>query len=78
MNSQFFPIYSSSCSSSTPCPRLLDASGHSATAVLRAVLALLPLDSYVDSPAAVMDRVDSDKQRGLKAFSNKTIVSFKI
>ncbi|KAL3972119.1 receptor-type tyrosine-protein phosphatase S [Sarotherodon galilaeus] len=33
--------------------------------LLEAVLKLLPLDTYVPSPAAVMDLVDSDKQRCL-------------
>ncbi|KPP63748.1 fucose mutarotase-like [Scleropages formosus] len=33
--------------------------------LLEAVLKLFPLDTYVHSPAAVMDLVDSDKQRGL-------------
>ncbi|XP_004555952.1 fucose mutarotase isoform X2 [Maylandia zebra] len=33
--------------------------------LMEAVLKLLPLDTYVPSPAAVMDLVDSDKQRGL-------------
>ncbi|XP_023679968.1 fucose mutarotase [Paramormyrops kingsleyae] len=33
--------------------------------LLGAILKLLPLDTYVESPAAVMDLVDSDKQRGV-------------
>ncbi|XP_053730424.1 fucose mutarotase isoform X1 [Synchiropus splendidus] len=33
--------------------------------LLPAVLQLLPLDTYVTAPAAVMDLVDSDKEKGL-------------
>ncbi|TNN58325.1 Fucose mutarotase [Liparis tanakae] len=33
--------------------------------LLEAILKLLPLDTYVPSPAAVMDLVDADKQSGL-------------
>ncbi|XP_071377465.1 fucose mutarotase isoform X2 [Centroberyx affinis] len=33
--------------------------------LLEAILKLLPLDTYVPTPAAVMDLVDSDKLRGL-------------
>ncbi|XP_037353358.1 fucose mutarotase-like [Talpa occidentalis] len=34
--------------------------------LLEAVLQLLPLDSYVESPAAVMELVPTDKERGLQ------------
>ncbi|XP_022267466.1 fucose mutarotase isoform X6 [Canis lupus familiaris] len=34
--------------------------------LLEAVLQLLPLDTYVESPAAVMELVPSDKKRGLQ------------
>ncbi|XP_008015442.2 fucose mutarotase isoform X2 [Chlorocebus sabaeus] len=34
--------------------------------LLEALLKLLPLDTYVESPAAVMDLVPSDKERGLQ------------
>ncbi|XP_047281057.1 fucose mutarotase isoform X5 [Homo sapiens] len=34
--------------------------------LLEAVLKLLPLDTYVESPAAVMELVPSDKERGLQ------------
>ncbi|XP_036191641.1 fucose mutarotase isoform X1 [Myotis myotis] len=34
--------------------------------LLEAVLKLLPLDTYVESPAAVMELVSSDKERGLQ------------
>ncbi|KAM9847465.1 fucose mutarotase isoform 1-T1 [Aulostomus maculatus] len=40
-------------------------SGLGISELLEAVLKLLPLDTYVPSPAAVMDLVASDKQRGL-------------
>ncbi|XP_029376257.1 fucose mutarotase isoform X2 [Echeneis naucrates] len=33
--------------------------------LLEAILKLLPLDTYVPSPASVMNLVDSDRQRGL-------------
>ncbi|XP_039108346.1 fucose mutarotase isoform X2 [Hyaena hyaena] len=38
----------------------------SALTLLEAVLKLLPLDTYVESPAAVMDLVPSDKTKGLQ------------
>lgn len=38
--------------------RVVRADGHGVPAVLRAVLELFPLDSFVESPAAVMRRVD--------------------
>ncbi|XP_021108864.1 fucose mutarotase isoform X3 [Heterocephalus glaber] len=34
--------------------------------LLEAVLKLLPLDTYVESPAAVMELVPGDKERGLQ------------
>ncbi|KAL4698705.1 hypothetical protein H8959_011362 [Pygathrix nigripes] len=34
--------------------------------LLEALLKLLPLDTYVESPAAVMELVPSDKERGLQ------------
>ncbi|XP_048864412.1 fucose mutarotase isoform X3 [Brienomyrus brachyistius] len=42
-----------------------DELGLNIPVLLEAILKLLPLDSYVESPAAVMDLVDSDKQRGV-------------
>ncbi|KAF5901574.1 fucose mutarotase isoform X1, partial [Clarias magur] len=33
--------------------------------LLESILKLFPLDSYVDCPAAVMDLVESDRQRGM-------------
>ncbi|XP_030627814.1 fucose mutarotase isoform X2 [Chanos chanos] len=43
-----------------------DEVGMQIPALLEAILKLFPLDSYVERPAAVMDLVESDKQRGLK------------
>ena len=47
-------------------PELIRASGHKIPPLLEAILALLPLDSYVAAPVALMDLVPSDKERGLK------------
>lgn len=41
--------------------RLIRLDGVSATRALQAVLSLLPLDEFVDSPAAVMQVVDTPK-----------------
>uniref|UniRef100_A0A3Q3WY96 Fucose mutarotase n=1 Tax=Mola mola TaxID=94237 RepID=A0A3Q3WY96_MOLML len=46
-------------------PREIRADGLGIPQLLEAILRLMPLDTYVTSPAAVMDLVDSDKQRGL-------------
>ncbi|XP_018621562.1 fucose mutarotase [Scleropages formosus] len=46
-------------------PAEIRADGLHIPELLEAVLKLFPLDTYVHSPAAVMDLVDSDKQRGL-------------
>ncbi|KAK2824238.1 hypothetical protein Q5P01_021413 [Channa striata] len=46
-------------------PKEIRADGLGIPQLLDAILKLLPLDTYVPSPAAVMDLVDSDKQRGL-------------
>ncbi|KAF3708282.1 Fucose mutarotase [Channa argus] len=46
-------------------PKEIRADGLGIPKLLDAILKLLPLDTYVPSPAAVMDLVDSDKQRGL-------------
>ncbi|XP_028279210.1 fucose mutarotase isoform X3 [Parambassis ranga] len=46
-------------------PKEIRADGLSIPQLLEAILKLLPLDTYVSCPAAVMDLVDSDKQRGL-------------
>jgi L-fucose mutarotase len=40
--------------------RLVRADGHRMTAVLEAVLALFPLDTYVEKPVAIMQRVPGD------------------
>lgn len=42
------------------------ADGHDIPSLLKAVLHLLPLDTYVDKPVALMDPVANDKARGLK------------
>ncbi|XP_078589311.1 fucose mutarotase-like isoform X3 [Branchiostoma floridae x Branchiostoma japonicum] len=57
-----FPT-SSICNSG---PIEVRADGHCIPALLKAVLELLPLDTYVESPAAVMDLVPGDKEKGLK------------
>ncbi|XP_026164739.1 fucose mutarotase [Mastacembelus armatus] len=44
-------------------PKEIRADGLRIPQLLEAILKLLPLDTYVPSPAAVMDLVDSDKQR---------------
>ncbi|XP_074531962.1 fucose mutarotase [Halichoeres trimaculatus] len=46
-------------------PKEIRADGLGIPQLLEAILKLLPLDTYVDAAAAVMDLVDSDKQRGL-------------
>ncbi|MCL2507803.1 MAG: L-fucose mutarotase [Oscillospiraceae bacterium] len=40
---------------SSVAKRLVRADGHGVPAILDAVLALMPLDTYVDAPAALMD-----------------------
>jgi L-fucose mutarotase len=42
--------------------RVVRADGHSVPAILEAVLKLFPLDSFVERPAAVMQRVDHPDQ----------------
>ncbi|KAK5853955.1 hypothetical protein PBY51_015064 [Eleginops maclovinus] len=46
-------------------PKEIRADGLGIPQLLEAILKLLPLDTYVPSPAAVMDLVDSDKERCL-------------
>ncbi|XP_026209708.1 fucose mutarotase [Anabas testudineus] len=46
-------------------PEEIRADGLGIPQLLEAILKLLPLDTYVPSPAAVMDLVDSDKLKGL-------------
>ena len=41
------------------------ADGHDIPSLLKGVLFLFPLDTYVDKPVALMDPVPSDKARGL-------------
>ncbi|XP_041522373.1 fucose mutarotase isoform X3 [Microtus oregoni] len=47
-------------------PIEIRADGLAIPQLLEAVLKLLPLDTYVESPAAVMELVPSDKERGLQ------------
>ncbi|XP_040847835.1 fucose mutarotase isoform X1 [Ochotona curzoniae] len=47
-------------------PVEIRADGLRAPQLLEAVMKLLPLDSYVSSPAAVMELVPSDRERGLE------------
>ncbi|XP_058154060.1 fucose mutarotase isoform X1 [Dasypus novemcinctus] len=47
-------------------PVEIRADGLGIPQLLEAVLKLLPLDTYVESPAAVMELVDSDRARGLQ------------
>ena len=47
-------------------PLQVRADGHDIPSLLKAVLHLLPLDTYVDKPVALMDPVPNDKARGLK------------
>ncbi|CAH6793293.1 Fuom [Phodopus roborovskii] len=47
-------------------PVEIRADGLDIPQILEAVLKLLPLDTYVESPAAVMELVPSDKERGLQ------------
>ena len=42
--------------------RLVRADGHGVPAILEAVLQLFPLDSFVEAPAAVMQRVDKPSE----------------
>ncbi|KAL6101787.1 fuom [Pungitius sinensis] len=46
-------------------PKEIRADGLGIPQLLEAILKLLPLDTYVPSPAAVMDLVESDKHRCL-------------
>ncbi|XP_054099516.2 fucose mutarotase isoform X1 [Callithrix jacchus] len=47
-------------------PMEIRADGLGIPQLLEAVLKLLPLDTYVESPAVVMELVPSDKERGLQ------------
>jgi L-fucose mutarotase len=42
--------------------RLVRADGHGVPAILEAILQLFPLDSFVEAPAAVMQRVDKPSE----------------
>ncbi|CAL8258462.1 unnamed protein product [Lota lota] len=47
-------------------PKEIRADGLGIPQLLEAILKLFPLDTYVSSPAAVMDLVEADEERGLK------------
>nr|KAF6425166.1 hypothetical protein HJG59_009231 [Molossus molossus] len=47
-------------------PEEIRADGLGIPQLLEAVLKLLPLDTYVESPVAVMELVSSDRERGLQ------------
>lgn len=46
-------------------PKEIRADGHQIPQLLEAILKLFPLDAYDPHPVAVMDLVQSDKERGL-------------
>ncbi len=46
--------------------RVIRVPGVDGAEVLRAVLSVFPLDTYVDTPVFVMDLTDSDKAKGMK------------
>ncbi len=54
--------------------RLVRLDGHGVPEVLDAVLKLMPLDTYVESPVALMDNGDADNQPPIWA-DYKTIVT---
>lgn len=43
--------------------------------ILRDILTLIPLDPYSPSPVCVMDRVGSDKEKGLEVIAYKNIAA---
>ncbi|KAG8434932.1 hypothetical protein GDO86_013048 [Hymenochirus boettgeri] len=47
-------------------PELIQADGLDIPKLLNAILWLFPLDTYVETPASVMDLVQGDKERGLQ------------
>jgi L-fucose mutarotase len=49
-------------SESTRPGHVIRADGHSTTALMEGVLALLPLDTFVKAPAVVMQQVDKPKE----------------
>ncbi|XP_065053252.1 fucose mutarotase-like [Rhopilema esculentum] len=55
-----------SASVSKAGPELVRADGHDIPSLLKGVLQLLPLDTYVKEPVALMDPVPNDKAAGLK------------
>ncbi|MCR5484194.1 MAG: L-fucose mutarotase [Clostridiales bacterium] len=57
----------------TVAKRLVRADGHGVNELLDAVLALMPLDTYVESPVALMDNGDSDNRPEIWAEYEKTV-----
>ena len=49
----------------TVAKRLIRVPGVDGVRVAEAVLSVFPLDTYVDTPACVMDLTDSDKAKGM-------------
>lgn len=49
----------------TVAKRLIRVSGVDGVRVAEAVLSVFPLDTYVDTPACVMDLTDGDKDKGM-------------
>ena len=47
--------------------RVIRVPGISGTTLLEAILEVFPLDTYVSSPAILMDLTDSDKAKGMPA-----------
>lgn len=47
-------------------PEIVRADGHGCVAMLKAVLALLPVDTYDLSPVNVMEPTPEDKKKGVK------------
>ena len=54
------------------CKEVVRVSG-STSEILRAILHLIPLDQYMENPMQVMDRVPSDKERGLEVPAYKLL-----
>mmetsp|Transcript_26344 Transcript_26344/g.25200 ORF Transcript_26344/g.25200 Transcript_26344/m.25200 type:complete len:147 (+) Transcript_26344:99-539(+) len=57
-----FPADKTASSATIPVPIRVNAT---TSEILSEILKLLPLDQYMKHPIAVMDRVDTDKQRNL-------------
>lgn len=53
--------------------RLVRLDGHGVNEILEAVLKLMPLDTYVDAPVALMDNGDSESRPPIWADYEKTV-----